>query len=83
MFAVFTFAFMCLSNDSWPSKVTPLFFCLRKRVFFVVRDNEKSNVSSIFLLTCRTLHYLGQILIATYRSMFVGDQNIFVVFPVC
>ena len=26
MFAVFTFELMCSSNDSWPSKVTPMSF---------------------------------------------------------
>ena len=51
--------------------------------FLLLGDYEKSNGSSIFLFTRKTLHlsvYLGGILITTCRSMFVGGRDLFVVF---
>ena len=50
---------MCLSNDSWPSKVTAMSFSVvasARGCFFMFGDNEKSSGSSIFLFTHRTLH---------------------------
>ena len=53
---------MCSSNNSWPSKVTPMSFSVAasaRRCFSLFGDNEKSSGSSIFLFTHKTLHLSG------------------------